>query len=66
MNDWKQWIGKDVKVILHDGNTKFGVLQGPVIMYDTEAIPAEFRLMNGIFVTRIQTEDIAEIQDVFE
>lgn len=66
MNNWKQWIGKDVIVVLKSGKEKTGVLQGPVIMYNKDTIPSEFRLMNGIFVTRVQTEDILEIKDVLE
>lgn len=60
MKNWREWIGKDVIVVLKDGKQKTGVLRGPVID-NGEETPSDLRLLNGIFVTRIKTKDITEI-----
>lgn len=65
MKDWKKWIGKDVIVVLKDGNEKSGVLQESVIQTNSNEVPQELRLLNGIFVTRIASKDISEIKESF-
>lgn len=65
MKDWKKWIGKDVIVVLKDGNEKSGVLQESVIQTNSKEVPQELRLLNGIFVTRIASKDISEIKESF-
>ncbi len=64
MKNWKKWIDKDVIVTMKDGEQLSGVLKGPVIP-SKNTIPDEFRLLNGVFVTRIKTKDISTIQDAF-
>lgn len=64
MKNWQKWIDKDVIVTMKDGKQLSGVLKGPVIP-SKNTIPDEFRLLNGVFVTRIKTKDISTIQDAF-
>lgn len=63
MMNLKKWLGKDVVLILKNGQEKTGTLKGPVIESDT--IENEVRLLNGIFVTHIKIKDIVEIKDAF-
>lgn len=63
MKNWKNWVGKDVIVKFKDGKEKTGVLQGPVIDAGDDKIPSELRLLNGIFVTRIETKEISDISE---
>lgn len=62
-DELKKWLGKDVVLILKNGQEKTGTLKGPVI--DSEMIEDEVRLLNGIFVTHIKIKDIVEIKDAF-
>ena len=59
----KKWLGKDVVLILKNGQEKTGTLKGPVI--ESDMIENEVRLLNGIFVTHIKIKDIVEIKDAF-
>ena len=63
MMNLKKWLGKDVVLILKNGQEKTGTLKGPVI--ESDMIENEFRLLNGIFVTHIKIKDIVEIKDAF-
>lgn len=64
MKNWQKWIDKDVIITTKDGKKLSGVLKGPVIP-SKNTIPEEFRLLNGVFVTRVKTKDISSIQDAF-
>ena len=63
MMNLKKWLGKDVVLILKNGQEKTGTLNGPVI--ESDMIENEVRLLNGIFVTHIKIKDIVEIKDAF-
>ena len=63
MMNLKKWLGKDVVLILKNGQEKTGTLKGPVI--ESDMIENEARLLNGIFVTHIKIKDIVEIKDAF-
>lgn len=63
MMNLKKWLGKDVVLILKNGQEKTGTLKGPVI--ESDMIENEIRLLNGIFVTHIKIKDIVEIKDAF-
>lgn len=63
MMNLKKWFGKDVVLILKNGQEKTGTLKGPVI--ESDMIENEVRLLNGIFVTHIKIKDIVEIKDAF-
>lgn len=63
MMNLKKWLGKDVVLILRNGQEKTGTLKGPVI--ESDMIENEVRLLNGIFVTHIKIKDIVEIKDAF-
>lgn len=65
MLDWKKWIDQDVIITLKNGKQKSGIFKGPVIPLPKGELPEEFRLLNGIFVTRIKPDDIASIQETF-
>ena len=65
MLDWEKWIDRDVIITLKNGKQKSGTFKGPVIPLETNTIPDEFRLLNGIFVTRIKTNDIDKIEESF-
>ena len=63
MMNLKKWLGKDVVLILKNGQEKTGTLKGPVI--ESDMIENEVRLLNGIFITHIKIKDIVEIKDAF-
>lgn len=63
MMNLKKWLGKDVVLILKNGQEKTGTLKGSVI--ESDMIENEVRLLNGIFVTHIKIKDIVEIKDAF-
>ena len=63
MMNLKKWLGKDVVLILKNGQEKTGTLKGPVI--ESDMIENEVRLLNGIFVTHIKIKDTVEIKDAF-
>lgn len=63
MKNLKKMIGKDVRIVLKDGSIKTGVLRGNVIQSDQHDND-EIRLLNGIFVTRVKTDDISEIKEI--
>lgn len=63
MMNLKKWLGKDVVLILKNGQEKTGTLKGPVI--ESDMIENEVRLLNGISVTHIKIKDIVEIKDAF-
>lgn len=63
MMNLKKWLGKDVVLILKNGQKKTGTLKGSVI--ESDMIENEVRLLNGIFVTHIKIKDIVEIKDAF-
>ena len=63
MMNLKKGLGKDVVLILKNGQEKTGTLKGPVI--ESDMIENEVRLLNGIFVTHIKIKDIVEIKDAF-
>lgn len=63
MMNLKKWLGKDVVLILKNGQEKTGTVKGPVI--ESDMIENEVRLLNGIFVTHIKIKDIVEIKDAF-
>ena len=63
MMNLKKWLGKDVVLILKNGQEKTGTLKDPVI--ESDMIENEVRLLNGIFVTHIKIKDIVEIKDAF-
>ena len=63
MMNLKKWLGKDIVLILKNGQEKTGTLKGPVI--ESDMIENEVRLLNGIFVTHIKIKDIVEIKDAF-
>ena len=63
MMNLKKWLGKDVVLILKNGQEKTVTLKGPVI--ESDMIENEVRLLNGIFVTHIKIKDIVEIKDAF-
>lgn len=63
MMNLKKWLGKDVVLILKNGQEKTGTLKGPVI--ESDMIENDVRLLNGIFVTHIKIKDIVEIKDAF-
>lgn len=54
MMNLKKWLGKDVVLILKNGQEKTGTLKGPVI--ESDMIENEVRLLNGIFVTHIKSK----------